>query len=49
MKKICFLSFLLNLLKAQFQVNGLVTAAADRKPLAFASVIADNGTKPSLM
>jgi hypothetical protein len=33
MKKICFL-FLLLSLQAQFQVNGLVTAASDGKPLA---------------
>ena len=46
MKQICFLFFFLSLsLQAQYQVNGLVTAATDRKPLAFASVIADNGTK----
>tara|TARA_R110002126_G_scaffold58619_6_gene154539 strand:- start:760 stop:3258 length:2499 start_codon:yes stop_codon:yes gene_type:complete len=46
MKQICFLFLFLSLsLQAQYQVNGLVTAATDRKPLAFASVIADNGTK----
>ena len=46
MKQICFLFFLVSLsLQAQFQVNGLVTAASTRQPLAFASVVADNGTK----
>lgn len=46
MKQICFLFFFISLsLQAQFQVSGLVTAASDRKPLAFASIIADNGTK----
>jgi hypothetical protein len=41
-----FSFFILSLsLQAQFQVNGLVTAASDGKPLAFASVIADNDTK----
>jgi hypothetical protein len=46
MKQICFLFFFFSLsLQAQFQVNGLVTASRDRSPLAFASVIADNGTK----
>lgn len=46
MKQLCFLFFFISLsLQAQFQVNGLVTAASDGKPLAFASVIADNGTK----
>jgi hypothetical protein len=45
MKKICFLFLFLLSLQAQFQVNGLVTAASDGKPLVFASVIADNDTK----
>jgi hypothetical protein len=40
-----FSFFILPSLQAQFQVNGLVTAASDGKPLAFASVVADNGTK----
>jgi hypothetical protein len=40
------LSFSLSrFLQAQFQVNGLVTAASNRKPLAFASIITDNGLK----
>jgi hypothetical protein len=43
MKNLSF--FFLSLsLQAQFQVNGLVTAASDGKPLV-ASVIADNDTK----
>jgi hypothetical protein len=40
-----FSFFSLLSLQAQFQVNGLVTAASDGKPLVFASVIADNDTK----
>lgn len=46
MKQISFLFFFISLsLQAQFQVNGLVTTASNGKPLAFASVIADNGNK----
>jgi len=46
MKQICFLFLFLSLsLHAQFQVDGLVTAASSHKPLAFASVIGDNGAK----
>jgi hypothetical protein len=46
MKQICYLFFFISLsLQAQFQVNGLVTAASNRKPLAFASIITDNGLK----
>jgi hypothetical protein len=36
--------FFISLLQAQFQVNGLVTAASNRKPL-LASIITDNGLK----
>ena len=46
MKQICFLFLFLSLsLHAQFQVDGLVTTASSHKPLAFATVIGDNGAK----